>query len=460
VAENIKQVSKLDVDIRLENRNNLIKLLQKFIEIIPQEFRSLLIDALAELKIEVNETPFTSGQEEIQELQTHFENLEILKGATNHQELLIIISEILTVQTGLDKNKIKALLEKTFFIKDLFTFIKRLEALTAEKLEEEAKYFEDPDDKLFKMIGPEAKKILNESRILGLIPLEAIEKLRNLNIVVIGASVAASTIELLVSLGAENITFVDPGELTISGEGKLPTDLADFRKTGNNKALELKNACLKRNPHGNFEAINARVTLEKQAPEGYISIYDLLINADLVIEVIDDPNVKFGLRPIMANDYPNIPLMGLADLGAGYGTAWFEKANDAFNQIINNERLGQIINGLRDALKNNDPNFRQLLHRAVFEIVREDFPPDHALIFLLNALGILTDWPQTGIAARQSSAIASMLILQWLHTGKYEAENIHADGMPTSFIDTENWSNEEWGVFQTLIYELLSFPLI
>src|SRR6185369_2276160 len=55
--------------------------------------------------------------------------------------------------------------------------------------------------------------LLMISRCFGLIEFSRLRTLRKMKIRVLGASVAAATVELLASLGCEDITCIDPGIL-------------------------------------------------------------------------------------------------------------------------------------------------------------------------------------------------------------------------------------------------------
>jgi hypothetical protein len=131
-----------------------------------------------------------------------------------------------------------------------------------DRLVADATWFMDSGRKVL-VVGPDLWWLLMISRCLGLIPLAVLEKLRRLKIRTFGASVAASTLELLASLGAEDISCLDAGLIDPTNIPRLP--MADVFSIGQPKAQALVERLSRRNPYGRFQAGVGRAVPTVQA---------------------------------------------------------------------------------------------------------------------------------------------------------------------------------------------------
>ena len=147
-------------------------------------------------------------------------------------------------------------------------------------------------------IGAELSWLVNISRSLGLIPFQTLLKLRTTRVRVLGASVAASTIDLLASLGCEDISFVDDGLIDPSNIPRLP--MANVQNIGVAKSQALALRLLRRNPYGNFRAVIGKAvkSAEELLSEQDVTADAFIADADVIIEVVDDIQLKSYLHTV------------------------------------------------------------------------------------------------------------------------------------------------------------------
>lgn len=278
---------------------------------------------------------------------------------------------------------------------------------TDERLVEDAVLFQEYGEKLL-MVGPDLWWLLMVSRCLGLIPFSLLEKLRTLKIRAFGASVAASTLDLLASLGAEDIACVDAGLIDPTNIPRLP--MTDVFSIGQPKAQVLVERLRRRNPYGKFQAVVGRAvpTVAERLTADDVLIDEFLADADLILEVIDDIRMKSYIQTVALKKRPGVPLLFIADLGNApivkvvtanadgevefpFGRKWTDDERKVLEEVL------------------HDP---QKIPQAALLMVKESLPAEHALQFQLNVHGAMPFWSQTSIASRMSAAMAAKEVLR------------------------------------------------
>ncbi|MBI2020236.1 hypothetical protein HYS94_02340 [Candidatus Daviesbacteria bacterium] len=333
-------------------------------------------------------------------------------------------------QGVIEKSQIDILLTENTLVPDLTTLIQRVSQYSVpEALEAESKWIWDPLDlTLTKFIGPDAKRTLSASRVLGLIPFDAINRIQTTRFRVLGASVAASTIDLLVALGAEDIVFVDGGLLDPSNEGKMLGDMADFRSNGESKAMILMHQMYKRNPYGSYLGYSGKVVTLDESKGPYDKTIDELVkDADEVIEVVDSAHMKIYTRFYMQGQYPSTPIGFIADVGSQpFAGREVPSEGNFFHQNLSNEEKQRMEMLLAETDK---VRIATEGLRSVYQMVRRNFPPEHQLQFLLSSLGMIPFWSQTPISARESAATYAKIFIR-----EVSGENITFDQAPRTLI--------------------------
>lgn len=266
-------------------------------------------------------------------------------------------------------------------------------------------------------LSPDAHRFLADARLIGLIPLDIVTKLRHHPIISIGASVAASTLDLLVSQGAENITLVDGGILEPSNMPRMPQ--GDYRDNGQPKVEVVARNLRARNPFLNLTLHRGRALADDtiNLDEGDITFSQLLsgLHDPIIIEAIDHPNTKIGLRRWLRQNLPHALLMMPTDVGL-YPFVSVEQGDKEplFNQP--------------DFDTGKDTSNNPLA--AVYAIVNSDFPADHQAQFLSITAKMMTSWSQTPMSARESAVIATKLALHFLRDGQIKPGNYHIEDLP------------------------------
>lgn len=379
--------------------------------------------------------PYEVGCEEIQKLRAYFLNIFSQgKELGNPLEFQTLVEESLkkVVTMGADVNpeQISGLLNSTTIVEDL-TYLSSEIAIygTQESLEDESRYiYNSETNQAVKVIGAEADRLLKMTRLIGLIPLNTIHKLREAKIKVVGASVAASSIHLLAALGAENIEFADPGFFEPSNSPRMPGgNTASYEAIGQSKALALGQELKKLRWYGEYKAHHGPVKLgDEPVKEGEIAIAEFLDdnNTDILIEVVDDPQIKLGLREYVKQNHPNLTTVYIADFGANHPVASIshplEKGYETFNQSLTpdqQEFLGQLASGDYQA----DP-YQSL--RGLNLIVKDDLPVDHQTQLLLTAAGVMPYFSQTPITSRGSAVLTAESILRYLNGEDLSNQNL------------------------------------
>lgn len=247
-------------------------------------------------------------------------------------------------------------------------------------------------------VGAELAWLLTVSRCLGLIPYQSLRKLRTSKIRVLGASVAASTVDLLASLGAEDIVCADAGLIDPTNIPRLP--MADLWNVGEPKSLELVRRLRRRHPYGSFRAVAENLTPA--------TVDAFLADADVIIEVIDNIPMKSYVQTVALGKKPGTPLIFIADL-ANQPVVKVVRADSSghvetpFGRVWTHEER-EILEGVQ-----TDP---RLIPKAAYLMVKESLPPEQELQFSFNVQGIMPFWSQTPIASRMSAAQAAMAVLK------------------------------------------------
>ncbi len=395
---------------------------------------------------DISERPFVSGEKEVSDLANYF--AKIFEGIDfNHHEAEAhvrkqVADTLLSQTENIDAERINSVLEKNPLIKDLTWLAKELRTYTLEpdRLEKNSRWVWDPDEQtLHKTLGADARRMLAKTRLLGLVPFETVDRLRTMKIRVIGASVAASTLDLLVALGAEDVTAVDGGFLDPSNSPRMPGIMGDFRNCGKSKAHTSQQSMQGRNPDGKYLCYAGRVVFSEDQKQGSqdVLFHDLVKDADVVFEVIDYAAGKYLVRDLMADLAPDTLVGYMGDVGSR-PFAGLERPGDRnhFNQNLPKDEL-ERMKQLASITDRNMVMTESM--RAVFKMVENDFPTDHRLQFLLSRMGIIPFWSQTPMSARESASIAVkelVLVLQ----GKKEiiGKNLHPDESPSTLVEPFN----------------------
>lgn len=347
-------------------------------------------------------TPLVAGNAEINELTAGFTEVP-----RKSEEILKLIAERTAkiLGGGTESDIIQEIF--TPLASDLARFLTHLDIVRPTILDD-ARWIYDPNTRtLTKYLGQEAHILLGRSRFLGLIPFTTLEAIENTNFLSLGASVAASSLDLLAAMGAGErgaVTFIDFGEMAPSNQRRMPR--GDFRDNGMPKITALMQQLYGRNPHGHYYGLHAKAG--PQNGENEISFDRLCGNdPDVIFEVIDRSDLKTIFRRWLTQEYPNPLLLMTADVGNyPFVSVELPSAGKHFNQknIYEKpsevERLSQIPSSPIEFL------------RSIYLMVQEAFPPEHQAQFLMVALKLIPFWSQTPIAARETSAMAAKIAIK------------------------------------------------
>ncbi len=298
-------------------------------------------------------------------------------------------------------------------------------------------YVHTPTSKhTYEYVTKEVHQFLTHSRFLGIVPFNTLNKLKDQPILSIGASVGASTLDQLVSAGAENSTLIDDGFLEPSNQPRMP--IGNIIHNGQSKIKTVLEQQYARNPFGNYKAIAGRIVPtaeDKQTPQDIA--FDEVINGnEVIIEAIDSVAIKIKLRQYLRTYHPNTPLFMPTDVGINpYVSVEQGAANPLFNQPIFEDP--NAINFLLD--------HQEAGLSAVYHMVESHFPHEHVAEFVAIRLGLINFWSQIPSSARESGAMTTLLLLKYLQDGKIESKNytnlnLPETLMPYSSIDQQNIS--------------------
>ncbi|KKR30623.1 hypothetical protein A2715_00355 [Candidatus Woesebacteria bacterium RIFCSPHIGHO2_01_FULL_39_32] len=347
--------------------------------------------------------------------------------------ILDLVTQQITAQTqGISQEEIRSVVEIGPIADDLAILASATQPYREdpELVEKNSRFIWDPLKKeLFMYIGPEENRILNKSRLLGLIPFSYIDTLRVTKIGSIGASVVATELDLLACLGAEDITAFDKGKLDPQDIARAPGGMGDFRNSGLPKALLLMRTLQGRNPYGKYLGVPGNVIFSKQETEGEFDtkIEDMSEGLEFLFEVIDSAVGKVNTRTYSEKFLPSTPLLWIADAGSDPFVGIEIPGNgNWFNQNLTRVEKETMQQGLEFSLN-------QL--RAIYMMVNRDLPDDHRLQLLFTRLGLVPYFSQTPIASRESAAIAAKLVLFQLGGRDMSGKNFHSDEAPKTLVD-------------------------
>lgn len=379
--------------------------------------------------------PYEVARKEVTEMATFFEGAltRIGEGTATPEAFKAWVISQLTARTEVGDIAQKTEILEAIFEPQAFMFedwLTLAHGIIAEKeiLSQPPQYliFNPKDNTVMPYIRPEANRLLHWSRMLGLVPFTALEKLRTLSIKCIGASVAAQTLDMLVSYGAENITFADNGRLEASNGPRLTPEMAAVSNLGQAKAEILFNSFKERNPYGNFQVINGIVTTEdsKTRDDGSleVNLQEFVTGAGLVIEVTDNGEGKLRIHQgLVPNDIPllfvadtSIPVTGLENPAK----SMFNRENltqKDWDQAL--ERITQAPDPLRQAMA-------KLL--AITEMLGSDIPSNHLASTMLLALFAQPFLSQDPAGTRINAASSSTLVLEYLQGNDLSGHNYSA----------------------------------
>jgi len=377
----------------------------------------------------VSERPYNHASKDVLEL------AESLGSVSADENVLVeaIVEKIQNNTQDLSLDEIRGVVETGSIIKDLAFLARETEEIVSnpELIEAHSRWIWDPIERtLDKYIGHKEHRLLLMSRLVGLIPFKEIEKLRSTKIRVAGASVAASEIDLLACLGAEDIRFYDKGELDASKIFIMPGGMGDFRNIGIPKATALMRTLYGRNPYGSYEGVPGNILFpgEVKINEHDTPISEAMGDADLAIEVIDNPFGKIAFRNWMQQEKPDTPSLWLADVGSNPFVGIENPASgNWFNQSISDDEKERML-----ITPTSVGEAKIEGARSVYLMVDKGLPDDHRLQFLLWRLGVIPYWSQTPISSRESASIASKLILMCRENSEVVGKNISLDESPVT----------------------------
>ena len=346
------------------------------------------LSALSSLRqLRYSLTPFFTAWQEVASLRTHFleYDLELLlsKQSTLFQQLL----------------KDSGLLADILWFREEF-----LSYSDPERVIADANWIWDEERFEYTLIvGQELLWLLSISRCLGLIPLKTLRKLRETRCAVAGASVAAMTVDLLVSLGCQSIDCVDLGYVEPSNTPRLP--YGNVQDWGAAKATLLQQQMLRRNPYGEYHCHRAKIiTAEQERTANSDVLFEhFLEDVDVLIEVVDDVQCKVFIHEYVLQKKTELPLLFIADLG-----------NEPVAKVLHGAGRGKLSQPFgREWSKQEREALASLTQQQVaYLTVKDELPAEHALQFITACVGILPFWSQTPIASRMSAAVATTALLQ------------------------------------------------
>ncbi len=381
------------------------------------KFTNIISDTENKITPEISQ--YSAAREELLELNEVFlsvmEKLQISKDS-DAKSIAIAVKNTFGQFEGLSSEGFEALvsqMDTSGIFTDYATLANSVLTATA-KLEEDARWIYYPNEKrIIKYLGIHAHRALSMSRMFALVPFEAIQRLRETQFVVAGASVAASTIDMLVSLGAENIIMGDAGKLAPSNIPRMPAgSTGSLLSLGEFKAQTLASNLSLRNPYGKFDPFSGFVLVDEKdrVQDADRMLGDIIKQQDpqnvKVIEVVDDAATKVKIRNYLKENYPEISVFFIGDVGNNpFAGIEDPLMGDFFNQAFSdNQRV------FLDNVAHNGASPIEKL-QAVILMVGDSLPSEHKVQLLFVALGLVPYFSQTPIASRLSSSFAGILAL-------------------------------------------------
>jgi len=290
----------------------------------------------------------------------------------------------------------------------------------------------------------ETLQTLEMIRLFGLVPFEVVTKLRNAQIVSVGASVASGVVTALQRMGAENITVFDSGQPRPTTHTRMAGSMANLAHLGDNKAQLLVQSLIAVNPYGDFKAIPADLEMMDSA------LQSALENADLCIEVVDSPTAKIRIREFIRRFLPNLPILFIVDSGSNSPTVTLELSdNNQFGQGLSQTDLemmnGQLTASELEATILDNPSLQLLATipdkvGAILNMVGDQIPPEHLLQVALSygnpqTPPLYLGLAQTPIASMTSGSMGAQLFGLFLAEHKITDKTFTPNTLPQSYYD-------------------------
>lgn len=390
-----------------------------------KEFSRLLAAAAFDL-IDYSKTPYTATVEELSELAAHYQKFfsQFPRGLeTTAAELQQFVSEKVISLLPDEAALVMALLaEYEFIFTDTILFARAIMhevAMLADPIEGQRLLYYPNSKELFLYVRPEAHRLLRRARMLGLIPFEVLDKLEKLPIKVIGASVAAFTIDLLASCGAQKIKWADAGYLANTNSGRLPGAMSHIGNLGESKAHVLLEMLYQKEPYAEYTAHHELIQARATGAANELTLVEYSKDAGLIIEVADNGVHKILFRLTLDQQQIDVPLLWIADI-APDPIAGIE-AGQFFNQEATQADWQERLSSIMTAPDKSQQRAGILL--AVTEMLQKELTTEHALSLLMTAVGTQDFWSQTPMDSRASAALSVSLVLQFLQGKEVEGRN-------------------------------------
>lgn len=288
---------------------------------------------------------------------------------------------------------------------------------------------------LMPTVGETAWSLLRRSRLLGLVPFATLDKLEEIKIACVGASVAAQAIELLVDYGVKNLSLADPGHIDPSNSPRLPGRLGEVDSLGQLKVKLLQRYLMMRNPWTHIVA-EPRAVVPGEVTESekdiIISIKEFAKDASIVIEVIDSPEGKIGLRLeygdravfVFLADTSPIPLAGVEEIGG-----------NLFNQALSTDNWAEMYQELIAA---DNPILKATLGlHSILTLLDKDIPERHLAITALNALFLHPFLSQEPADAKMNAALLVRLIIEMIENDSIQGQTFSMGDLQQRYLQQE-----------------------
>jgi hypothetical protein len=145
----------------------------------------------------------------------------------------------------------------------------------------------------------------------------------------------------------------------------------------------------------------------------------MFADADLVIEVIDDPRRKAEIAEFAAEFFPQTLVMFVADLTKPIAGLSRPSQGNHFNQKISRELMQRMA----------DPDIPINPLAKVVAMIGDHLPYEHGLDFLLFGFE-KKYWSQLSSSARELSALATHLLIAHLAGMDVLGKNFTSDDVP------------------------------
>lgn len=386
------------------------------LEPLQRPFRIDLLDSREKID-NLSTLPYYTAYAEAQELQ---DKLAAFASISDAEELAGMIASRLFAQLqhspafsgDFSAKEIENLLIESGSCHDLLDLTHKLRSLLS-SAEKDARYIYDPmDDKSILYVGAELHQLLRIARNLGLISFEHLRALQELKIAVLGASAVAPSIQLLANLGAGTgkngwLRIADAGTMKVNSTGKFDASVFDI---GASKVESLHRMLYANQPYGNFEAYEKNIPISRSEEfEAFVQ------DADIVVEVIDDPVAKSQLKLILNSREGVRPhIVRMADSGVNPFVS-FESASGQVDFAFGKQLAPEELQFLAQ-FSQSPPDVQQQLLPVAHAVIASRYiaeTPEHAVSFLVNP----TTLSQTPIASRAAAVTLATEILRSIEEG-------------------------------------------